>query len=176
VVDGAGRELVERAVVEAQPIIRELELLSPVLDLVVRLWLAAVFFKFGLSKLVSWDITIALFTYQYHVPLVPPAAAAMMAMTIELVFPVFLALGLGSRLASAVLFVFNFVAVVAYPDLHEPELKDHIYWGFLLLMPLVHGPGRISVDHVIRAKYIESGLARRGTVEVIAREGLNNWA
>lgn len=160
---------VERAGEVARPIISALERLSPVLDLVIRLWLAAVFFKFGLSKISSWDITIALFTYQYHVPLVLPAAAAVIAITIELVFPAFLALGLGARLSSAVLFVFNLVAVLAYPDLSQEELKDHIYWGLLLLVPLVHGPGRISVDYVIRRKYREPDDFGRGRGAVISR-------
>ena len=160
---------VERAGEVARLIIRALERLSPVLDLVIRLWLAAVFFKFGLSKISSWDITIALFTYQYHVPLVLPAAAAVIAMTIELVFPTFLALGLGARLSSAVLFVFNLVAVVAYPDLSQAELTDHIYWGLLLLVPLIHGPGRLSVDHVIRRKYMELDEFGRRRDAVISR-------
>lgn len=136
----------------AEPVIRELEQLSPVLDLIIRLWLAAVFFKFGLSKIASWDVTVALFAYQYRVPLLPPAAAAAMAMTIELVFPALLALGLGARASSAVLFVFNLVTVVAYPDLSQEELKDHVYWGLLLLVPLFHGPGKISIDYLVRGK------------------------
>jgi len=160
---------VERAGEVARPIIRALERLSPVLDLVIRLWLAAVFFKLGLSKISSWDITIALFTYEYHVPLVLPAAAAVIAIAIELVFPAFLALGLEARLSSAVLFVFNLVAVVAYPDLSQEELKDHIYWGLLLLVPLVHGPGRISVDHVIRKKYMEPDDFGSGRDAMISR-------
>lgn len=143
---------VEQAAEIARPTLREVERLSPVLDLVIRLWLAAVFFKFGLSKIANWDVTVALFAYQYRVPLLPPAAAAAMAMTIELIFPALLALGLGARLSSAVLFVFNLVTVVAYPDLSQEELKDHVYWGLLPLVPLFHGPGRISVDYLIRRK------------------------
>lgn len=146
----------ERARELTQPLIRALERMSPMVDLVIRLWLAAVFFKFGLTKLSSWDITVALFSYQYDVPLLAPAVAARMAMTIELIFPALLALGWGARLSSAVLFVFNAVTVAAYPDLSQGELKDHIYWGLLLLVPMFHGPGRVSLDYLIRSK---SGMA-----------------
>jgi putative oxidoreductase len=52
-----------------------------------------------------------------------------------------------------VLFVFNIVAVISYPDLGEIGLKDHYYWGLLLLVPLLHGPGKISIDHFIRRHF-----------------------
>ena len=44
---------------------------TALVDLVVRLWVAAVFFKSGLVKIQSWDTTILLFTNEYHVPLLP---------------------------------------------------------------------------------------------------------
>jgi putative oxidoreductase len=55
------------------------EYLSPVLDLGLRLYLANVFFKSGLTKVSTWDSTLYLFSDVYHVPLLPPAVAATMA-------------------------------------------------------------------------------------------------
>jgi putative oxidoreductase len=49
--------------------------------------------------------------------------------------------------------VFNVVAVISYPDLGEVGLKDHQYWGLLLLVTLCHGPGRLSLDHLIRRHF-----------------------
>jgi putative oxidoreductase len=132
--------------------IRGLDALSPLLDLAIRLWLAEVFFKSGLTKIQSWDTTVALFTYEYQVPLLAPELAALLGTTIELVFPVLLAFGLGARAAAAVLFVFNIMAVVSYPDLNEIGLKDHQVWGLMLLVPLLHGPGKLSLDHLIRRR------------------------
>ena len=60
--------------------------------------------------------------------------------------------GDGGRLSAAALFVFNIIAVVSYPDLGEVGLKDHQYWGLLLLVALLHGPGKISVDHFLRRR------------------------
>ena len=60
----------------------------------VRLFLADVFFKAGLTKLADWDVTLALFADEYHVPLLPPEAAAWAGTGGELVLPVLLALGL----------------------------------------------------------------------------------
>lgn len=138
----------------AGPAIRGLEFLSPALDLLIRLWVANVFWKSGLTKIQSWDSTVMLFTYEYQVPLLSPATAAALGTATELFFPVLLALGLGTRFAAAVLFAFNIVAVISYPDLGEVGIKDHQYWGLLLLVPLLHGPGKLSIDHFIRRKYL----------------------
>ena len=139
----------------ARPVIRILEeWLAPAVDLGIRLWVANVFWKSGLTKIQSWDSTVALFTYEYQVPLLPPATAALLGTVTELVFPVLLALGLAGRLSAGVLFVFNIVAVISYPDLSAIGLKDHQYWGLLLLVPLAHGPGRLSLDHLLRRRWM----------------------
>lgn len=138
----------------AKPAFRGLDALRPVLDLGIRLWLANVFWKSGLTKLANWDATLALFTYEYRVPLLSPPFAAALATGAELVFPVLLALGLGARLSAAALFVFNCIAVISYPGLNEIGIKDHVYWGILLLVPLLYGPGKFSLDHFIRRKWM----------------------
>ena len=128
---------------------RGLDFLAPAIDLVVRLWVAAVFFRSGLTKLQSWDTTILLFTNEYKVPLLSPETAAYLGTGAELVLPVFLALGLGGRLAAFALFVFNIVAVISYPELEGAGLEQHYVWGILLLVTLLHGPGALSADRLI---------------------------
>lgn len=127
--------------------------LAPVLDLAIRFWVATVFFQSGLTKVQSWDSTLSLFENEYSVPFLPPEVAAYMGTFTELFFPVLLVLGLGTRFAAAVLFVFNIIAVISYPDLGAVGLKDHQYWGLLLLIPFLHGPGKISIDHFIRRHF-----------------------
>ena len=134
-------------------IARRLESLAPVADLAVRVLVASVFFKSGLTKIASWGTTVSLFENEYAVPLLDPQTAALLGTGIELAFPVLLALGLGSRFAAFVLFLFNIVAVVSYPDLGDVGLKDHQLWGVLLLIALLHGPGRLSLDHLLRARF-----------------------
>lgn len=133
--------------------VRLLNFIAPVGDLVIRLWVANVFFKSGLTKMQNWDGTLYLFQNEYHVPLLPPELAAYAGTATELFFPVLLTLGLGTRFAAAVLFVFNIVAVLSYPDLGEVGLKDHQYWGLLLLVPLLHGPGKIAVDYLLQKRF-----------------------
>jgi putative oxidoreductase len=124
------------------------------LGLGIRLLLASVFFQAGMTKIASWSTTLALFENEYQVPFLSPELAAYLGTGVELFFPVLLVLGLGSRLAAVVLFVFNIIAVVSYPDLSEVGLKDHQYWGLLLLATLSYGPGKLSLDHLIRRRFL----------------------
>ena len=128
--------------------------LAPVLDLGMRLFVAEAFLSAGLAKIASWDTTLALFENEYQVPLLPPELAAYFGTAAELTLPVFLALGLGGRLAAIALFVVNIVAVVSYPDLSPAGLKDHQLWGLILLVIALHGPGRLSFDHLIRRRFL----------------------
>jgi putative oxidoreductase len=133
--------------------IRALNTLTPLLDFVIRYWVAEAFFKSGLTKIASWDTTLALFENEYAVPLLPPEIAAYLGTATEFAIPVLLVLGLFTRPAALVLFVFNIIAVISYPDLSEGGLRDHVYWGLLLLVTLFHGPGKLSLDHLIRSKF-----------------------
>ncbi len=128
--------------------------IQPVFALAVRLYVARVFFLSGLTKLHDWSITVALFTNEYHVPVLMPEVAAALGTTAEIGLPVLLALGLGSRLAAAALFVFNIVAVISYPDLSDAGLVDHMMWGALMLVTLFYGPGKISVDYWMGRRYL----------------------
>jgi putative oxidoreductase len=121
--------------------------------LAIRLYVAEVFLRSGLIKLSSWDSTLALFANEYHVPVLPPALAAVLGTAAEIGLPVLLVLGLGSRFAAIALFAFNIVAAISYPDLSPAGLKDHILWGALLLVTLFYGPGKIALDEWLKRKY-----------------------
>ena len=124
--------------------------LTPCFDLGIRLYMASVFLPAGILKLRDWDSTLALFQYEYHVPLLPIALAAALGTAGELVFPVLLVLGLGGRFNAAGLSVINIVAVAAYPDISDLGKQDHLLWGLLLLVTVLHGPGRFSGDHWLK--------------------------
>ena len=120
-----------------------------------------IFFKSGLTKIASWDTTLALFSYEYQAPLLSPALAAFAGTVVELVVPVLLVLGLFTRLSATVLFVFNAVAAISYPDISEAGMKEHVYWGMLLTVPLALGGGRFALD------YVWQRLRRQRAVHVV---------
>src|SRR5262245_30212989 len=71
--------------------------------LVLRLGVALVFWRSGLTKLPFGNLsTLALFEEEYRVPLLPPETAAYLATAIEIVVPWLLLLGLGTRLGAAI--------------------------------------------------------------------------
>lgn len=123
--------------------------LAPLVDLALRLAVAEVFIKSGLTKIQSWETTLTLFEYEYAVPLLPPALAAYLGTAAELTLPVLLALGLAGRLSALGLFLFNIVAVLSYPDLSDSGRQFHILWGLLLAASVARGPGPLSLDHLI---------------------------
>ena len=46
-----------------------------------------------MTKLADWDVTLALFTDEYQVPVLPPALAALLATASEILLPMLLSLG-----------------------------------------------------------------------------------
>jgi putative oxidoreductase len=127
--------------------------LQPLLLLGFRLYVAKVFFQSGLTKLHDWSVTVALFTNEYHVPVLPPSVAALMGTATELSMPMLLALGLATRFGAFVLFFFNIIAVVSYAALPDIAIKDHILWGTMILVILLVGPGRISLDRLLERHF-----------------------
>ncbi len=130
-----------------------LDRLAPAVDLLIRILVANVFWKSGLTKIATWDSTLYLFEYEYAVPLLSPEAAAVIGTGIELAMPVLLFIGLATRLSASVLFVFNIAAVLSFPVLNILDAKDHQYWGLLLLVTMFHGPGRLSIDYFLKKRY-----------------------
>lgn len=131
---------------------RQLQRLAPLADLAMRLWVANVFWNAGVLKYQSWETTLLLFEYEYQVPLLAPHHAALAGTASELAFSAMLALGLGGRFAALGLSAVNVMAVLSYPGLNEIAREHHLVWGLMLLVPLFHGPGKLSLDHLLRRR------------------------
>lgn len=127
-----------------------LEALTPLFDLAVRLYLANIFWKGGLVKLSSWMSTVMLFTMVYDVPILPPEVAAFLSTAVELGGSFLLAIGLAGRWAALSLFGLNIVASISYGQLSEAALQEAFYWGAFLLYLVLHGPGLLSADALVR--------------------------
>ena len=123
-----------------------LDALQPLAALLARLYVAQVFFLSGLTKLRDWGTTVALFTDEYHVPLLSPTVAAAMGTAGELVLPVLLVLGLGGRFSALGLFVVNFVAVISLSEIAPAAFQQHVFWGSLLAALAIFGLGPWSFD------------------------------
>ncbi len=140
-----------------KPLINGLKALSPLGDLLARAWIAKVFFQSGITKIMSWPVTLMLFSTQYQVPFLSPEVAAYMGTAAELILPVLLLIGLGGRIMILIFFVYNIICVISYHFLWTPQgtmgLDQHICWGLLLAMLMFHGPGKYSLDYLFLQRY-----------------------
>jgi putative oxidoreductase len=113
----------------------------------MRLWIANVFWKSGMSKLNDWQGTVALFADEYQVPLISPELAAYAGTGGELIAPVLVAAGFGARLGAAgMLFM---TGVIEFTYLSFPI---HVVWALMLALIVFQGAGKLSIDHLIRRK------------------------
>ena len=117
------------------------------IQLAARFGIAGVFFKSGLTKVDGdWQVTdlaVTLFQEEYKVPLLPPELAAHLGAYTELSMPIFLALGLATRLAALPLLGMTaIIEIFVYPDAWD----THLTWAALLLLIIARGPGIVSLD------------------------------
>ena len=133
--------------------------LRPAVLLFFRLWVAWVFLKSGLSKWNNWDTTLYLFSEEYQVPFLSAEFAAYLGTAAELILPLFLIIGLGTRVFGGALFLFNIMAVVSYPvltangfSLFAVGAMDHQIWGLMLLVIVLFGPGKFALDRCFNIK------------------------
>jgi putative oxidoreductase len=128
-----------------------------ILQLMFRIAIAAVFWSSGLTKIASWDTTIALFRDEYMVPLLPPEIASVISATFELSCSMLIVVGLATRLATLPLLSMTFVIeVFVYPE----YWTQHLMWASILLFLLTKGPGVFSLDHYVGRLFRMKGLAR----------------
>jgi putative oxidoreductase len=114
--------------------------------LLLRIGVAMVFWKSGLTKLDDWNATLFLFQDEYRVPLLPTEVAAVLGTVTELGGAVALILGLGARFAAlALIGLVSVIEIFVYPTLWP----DHLFWFTALLVVLVRGAGQLSVDGLI---------------------------
>jgi putative oxidoreductase len=122
-----------------------------ILQFLLRFSIAAVFWHSGMTKIASWDTTIALFQDEYRVPILPPELAASLAAAVELTCPVLLVLGLATRFATLPMLGMTFVIeVFVYPE----QWIEHLMWASILVFILTRGPGTLSLDHLLARKFL----------------------
>lgn len=134
-----------------------LDALRSVLLLGTRLYVSWQFLLSGWGKLTRWDTTLFLFQEEYHVPVLPPAVAAVAGTFGELFFPLLLVLGLFTRVGAVGLFAVNALALLSYwhvlgGDDFAAARGQHYLWGFMTLVIAVCGAGAVSLDALLERR------------------------
>ena len=128
-------------------------------QLVLRFGLAVPFWRSGVNKWDGFlqlnDVAVLLFSseFQLHLPGGPypfpaPAVMAFAAGSAEILLPILLVLGLATRLAALGLLVMTLVVQLTVPD----GWPLHMTWAAMALGIMAWGPGRISLDHLIKER------------------------
>ncbi|WP_374651953.1 DoxX family protein [Dongia sp.] len=131
---------------------------NDLIAVLARVGIGTVFLRSGLLKLDGWENgnTLALFQYEYQLPLIPPELAAPLAMAMELSVPIFLFAGLGTRFAALVLLGMTLVIeIFVYPAAFD----THAVWAVALLLLIKNGAGTFSLDRLIAQRGIQRGFA-----------------
>lgn len=125
-------------------------------QLVLRLALAVPFWRSGVLK---WDgflklndnaVTLFSDEFMLHLPGGPyhfpaPTVMAFLSGCGEIMFPILLVLGLGTRFAAFGLLLMTVIVELTVPD----GWPVHLTWAAMALGIMAYGPGNISLDHLI---------------------------
>ena len=125
-------------------------------QVVLRFALAVPFWRSGILKWDGFlqlnDTAVTLFTdeFKLHLPGGPydfpaPAVMAFLSGCGEIIFPVLLVLGLGTRFAALGLLFMTCIVELTVPA----GWPIHITWAAMALAIMAWGPGRLSIDHAL---------------------------
>jgi putative oxidoreductase len=127
-----------------------------IVQLVLRVALAVPFWRSGILKwdgfLKLSDTAVTLFSDEFmlHLPGGPyhyptPTVMAFLSGCGEILFPILLVLGLGTRFAALGLLLMTAIVELTVPD----GWPVHITWAAMALAIMAYGPGRASLDHSV---------------------------
>ena len=141
----------------AEKKLKFLESLTPISLIGLRLFIANIFWKSGLTKIESFETTVFLFAEEYRthekltlfgMEFLTPEIAAYGSIFAELTFPILLIIGLWTRFAAFSLLIMT--AVIQFTYL---EHDTHLIWALMLFPLLTIGAGRASWDYFIRSTF-----------------------
>ncbi|MDI4665923.1 DoxX family protein [Xanthobacter autotrophicus] len=128
-------------------------------QLALRIALAVPFFRSGLTKwdgfLQLSDSAVYLFAEEFRLHLFglevaypAPQLMAFLSGAGEIILPILLVLGLGTRFAALGLLVMTAIIQLTIPD---GWANFHLPWAAMALGVMTYGPGRVSLDHLVAA-------------------------
>jgi putative oxidoreductase len=134
---------------------------ASITQLALRFALAVPFWRSGLTKwdgffrlsdnavyLFTEEFRLHLFGAEYALP--APHLMAFLSSCGEILFPVMLVLGLGTRFAALGLLAMTAIIQLTIPD---GWANFHLPWAAMALAIASHGPGKVSLDHLIAGRF-----------------------
>jgi putative oxidoreductase len=125
----------------------------PHVDLLIRLWIAKLFFFFGVQELMHWTVALQIADEQNPFPLLAPVLWAYLSTGADLICAILLALGFMTRYASLPLLI-----LAAITQFHFEPFDTQLFWIALFCWYVIHGAGPISLDHLLRRGLADSAI------------------
>ncbi|HZD54330.1 MAG TPA: DoxX family protein [Woeseiaceae bacterium] len=121
-----------------------------------RIFIGVTFWMSGRTKVEGLlsisDAAFYLFEHEYALPFIPAQLATYLTTYSEHLFSVLLIVGLASRLSAAALLVMTAVIeIFVYPG----AWKTHLLWASALAFILFRGAGALSLDQLIRKRWMD---------------------
>ncbi len=139
--------------------------IGPLVDLLIRLRLAQIFFVSAVLKAADLEHAIYLSTHEYPVTWMDPVMAAYLGVAIELGGSLLLAVGLATRLAAVAMLALSWVIQLNYV-----ALDTNLFWAALFGWYVARGAGFWSLDHALGRGLADSALPLANTVI-----GFSDW-
>lgn len=129
------------------------ELFWPFTDFGIRLFVAQAFFRSGMIKAMEWDNALYLATNEYPVSWLDPTSAATIGLSIELIGPMLLVIGLFTRPAAAAMAALMLISQAVYVP-----TTTNLMLGAILVWLAISGSAALSLDRAIAAGVRDSPL------------------
>jgi len=125
----------------------------PYVELLIRLWIAKLFFLFGVRELMFWTTTLQIVVEQNPFPALAPTVSAYLSTGADLICAILLALGFMTRYAS-----FPLLILAAITQFRFEAFDTQLFWIALFGWYVIHGAGPISLDHLLRRGLADSAI------------------
>jgi NADH dehydrogenase FAD-containing subunit/uncharacterized membrane protein YphA (DoxX/SURF4 family) len=125
----------------------------PYVELLIRLWVARLFFFFGVQELMNWTATLQVANEQNPFPLFAPMVSAYLSTGADLICAILLALGFATRYTSLPLLI-----LAAITQFRFEPFDTQLFWIALFGWYVIHGAGPISLDHLLRRGLADSAI------------------
>jgi uncharacterized membrane protein YphA (DoxX/SURF4 family) len=128
-------------------------LARPYIELLMRSWLAKVFFLHGLAGVMDFQGALEAARFEYPGHFMSSAAATYAGTWVELLAGVLLAIGFMTRYAALALLLISIGIQFAY----EP-FDSQLFWIAMFTWFAIYGAGPMSLDNLLRRGLSESAL------------------
>src|ERR1700723_3273122 len=125
----------------------------PYVELLIRLWIAKLFFLFGVRELMVWTTTLQIVVEQNPFPALAPTVSAYLSTGADLICAILLALGFMTRYASLPLLI-----LAAITQFRFEPFDTQLFWIALFCWYVIHGAGPISLDNLLRRGLADSAI------------------